>query len=563
MFLHINSVNLGLYFNSALISPANYIKSRNDDIQTKNTNNLLLSDKKWSKSTDCSLELVFTNTEITEILKNNISDGYFLFNKPLPLSRVKKVYFRTIEQCKIAVSSANTNAFLPEHLVEIVKIEDVESAIEYNNNHAKSEDLKLNNEIQKYNQFLGGAAFMRLGGENFMNYSPNYFSTFAFFNQLFASEFEKSNNSKIDKMYQGVFDCKDKWKKICPFLYSKKSILYEINEIASQRKLNITKENGIYNLNEISDDYIYILAILEDFAHSGKRRNTDGLVSLISQSEIKKAEGITLLYGLYNGYAGFRNKYVLRNGEEIKTVKFRLDSQIDYYTIESIYQYVFNNVTNNNFFQYLDSWILKQEYREIEGFETYKILDKQVIYTKKKTKFGEPGYFEDVILNYFDNNAISNSLATEISKWFNFPISIPKKDIEITIHNLVAPILKHELNRFYNQIVKDGEQIKSFVGNNEIDQIEQEYILEQQRLEEEIRQLNNENKRLREDISNQHNSKSAKGQNEYSSEQLNLKSIDELVIIAHEKGIKVPKKTKRETIITNILNAQKTLFGND
>ncbi len=87
MFLHINSVNLGLYFNTALISPANYIKTRREDIQTKNNNQLLLSDRKWSKTSDCSLELVITSIEYSEIKENNISSNYFLFNNPLPISR--------------------------------------------------------------------------------------------------------------------------------------------------------------------------------------------------------------------------------------------------------------------------------------------------------------------------------------------------------------------------------------------------------------------------------------------------------------------------------------------
>lgn len=560
IFLHINSVNLGLYFNTALISPANYIKTRSEDIQTKHNNQLLLSDRKWSKSSDCSLELAITSIEYSEIIKSDISTNYFLFNKPLPISRVKKIYFHSLEQSKIPVSSANTNAFVPEHLIDFVTKADIEEAVEFRRDDKHStKKLDLTKQIEKFNQFLGGAAFMRIGGANFMNYSPKYFSTFAFFNKLIGNEYEKSTNKKIDTTFHGVFECKDKWERFCPFLYSQKAIFDEIKRVTSQKKLNISKENGIYNLDKINDDYIYILAILEDFGHKGKRRNTDGLVSLLSVNKIKKAEGITLLYGLYNGYSGFRNKYVLQDGNITKTVKFRLDSKIDYYTIESIYQYVFNQMNNNNFFQYIDTWLPKRKTNNYQGFETYQILDQLVIYAKEKPKFGEKEYLENLITTSSIIANTTNIITNEIKKWFRFPFNIQQKELDNVIENTLSPVIKNSLNTIYSQIIKDTENNES---NSNIDQLEQDYILEQQKLETKIKELENENINLKDEIINTKNKpltlnfpETKTVVQEYTEHKLNKLTIKNLKLIAEEKKLKFDKKYKKADFVNLILNS--------
>ena len=50
-------------------------------------------------------------------------------------------------------------------------------------------------------------------------------------------------------------------------------------------------------------------------------------------------EGIALYYGYNRGYSVFSNSYGTSEDNK-QVVKFLLDSQLDYYTIESVYQYV-------------------------------------------------------------------------------------------------------------------------------------------------------------------------------------------------------------------------------
>ena len=107
----------------------------------------------------------------------------------------------------------------------------------------------------------------------------------------------------------------------------------------------------------------------------GKRKSVDDFISLLlsNRFSLERKEGLSLLFGMHNGYSNFRNLYKIKGYE--KTVKFKLDSMLDYYTIESIYQYVFNGKT----FNYIDNWCPQQKIKSREGYKTFRILDKLVI----------------------------------------------------------------------------------------------------------------------------------------------------------------------------------------
>ena len=86
------------------------------------------------------------------------------------------------------------------------------------------------------------------------------------------------------------------------------------------------------------------------------RKKLDDFFSFLVNSDFEpdRKEGISLMFGLNKGYTAFRNKYETEDLE--LEIKFRLESQLEYYTIESIYQYVFNGKTDNYNYEYLDGW---------------------------------------------------------------------------------------------------------------------------------------------------------------------------------------------------------------
>jgi hypothetical protein len=79
--------------------------------------------------------------------------------------------------------------------------------------------------------------------------------------------------------------------------------------------------------------------------------------------EIEKVEILLAIFGLYYGYSKIRAREAIDIEDDIfknllidnreKNIKFILNSKLDYVTIESIYQYVFNNKISDEEFDYL------------------------------------------------------------------------------------------------------------------------------------------------------------------------------------------------------------------
>jgi hypothetical protein len=131
--------------------------------------------------------------------------------------------------------------------------------------------------------------------------------------------------------------------------------------------------------------HLYELAILATYGER-KNKSVDNLVTDLVNGTIipEKVEDVTILFGLNNGYSKLRNKY--KGSVKNEDVKFRLESKLDYYIIESMYQFVFNGSKSNYKFDYIDSWCPVSKYKNtVKGYETFKILDTIVISKKKKT----------------------------------------------------------------------------------------------------------------------------------------------------------------------------------
>ena len=124
-YIPINSMNLAHYLGSGIIVPSLYIENKNVDIQDGFRNYLLLSSCKFTTETNCAVEIVL-NSE--EEVPQKISEKFYLFDMPLPLSRIKSIYFKNEEQ-KINTNFNITSgtAFIPEGLLKISKEESIDT----------------------------------------------------------------------------------------------------------------------------------------------------------------------------------------------------------------------------------------------------------------------------------------------------------------------------------------------------------------------------------------------------------------------------------------------------
>lgn len=234
---------------------------------------------------------------------------------------------------------------------------------------------------------------MSIAGNEYQNYPLNYFNTLANLNTIVKDEIT-NQSIEVNNNYEWAIIENDSFSKLHKAIYGDiKSDIVE--SFASKDNIKLEKNNGKYLLEKIDNSKTtYLVAILASYG-IGTRMTLDTFISdLVSNKFIaKKKEGIALIMGINKGYEAFRNKYKTSNFQV--DIKFKLDSQLDYYTIESIFQFVFNNKKNNSDFQYINSWCPKLNTKvSIKGIETYQVFDKTILYKKKKKMVSFKNYFK-------------------------------------------------------------------------------------------------------------------------------------------------------------------------
>ena len=191
-YFPIQSSSLAHYFGSAIIKPAKYFTNKPHDIQDTYNQFLLFTTKFGTTETDCCLEIVLTNDETNVLI--DVKNGWFLFDeKPLPITRIKKIYFSDREKLNITITNIKmSTAYVPEMLVELHRFDDNSSASIQLPPECNGVDQEDN--IVRFDKYLGALALMKTVGEPYMNYSPNYISTLSLFNSLINEQLGKCSN---------------------------------------------------------------------------------------------------------------------------------------------------------------------------------------------------------------------------------------------------------------------------------------------------------------------------------------------------------------------------------
>lgn len=425
-------MNLAHYLGSGIIVPSIYIENKNTDIQDGFKNYLLLSSSKFTRDTNCAIEIVLNSEEEAP---KKISENFYLFDMPLPISRIKGIYFKN-EEKKISSNFDITSgtAFIPDELLKISK-EDSIDIKELENVEYKPSERNWTDFLKQYDQILGGFSTMKISKEHFQNYPTHYFSTLGNINSLFRNILEKQN-IPIENSFQFAFTTEGKFKDFHNTIYS--DINYgEVQKYAEKDNVKLEVKNGIVQIERISENkQTYLVAILDSYG-KGKRKQVDSFISdLISGKFIEnKKEGLSLIFGLNKGYKAFRNKYKTQNFEV--DIKFHLDSKLDYYVIESIYQNVFNSLNDISSFKYIDSFFPdnKRGENKTSTYVTYQMLDKTIIWKLK-------------VLTPIEK--ILNKIAQKVRGWFPSFIEVKKNEIEF--------LFKEDIELFKKEIETDIEK---------------------------------------------------------------------------------------------------------
>lgn len=574
-YIPIKSANLAHYFVKGCICPSIYIKNRIDDIQSNFDSYLLLSTTKFTDNTNCSLEIVLNEND--EIVKK-IFDNFYLLDCVLPISRIKNIVFNDEQQKTNTVFNITAGAsFLPLNLIRVEQNSNPISLKELGSIKIEKSQNNWESNLNIFNRLLGGFAIMKIAKNEVENYSENYFDTLAIINRIIGNELKKQS-LKISDKYKWAIIKNGKHIQLNEMIFSTISEPI-LMAYAKDEGITIKKENGKYKLNS-KDEHskTYLISILASYGE-GTRMTIDNFISDLISNKFpeERKEGIGLIFGINKGYEILRNEYKTNNFQV--DVKFRMDSLLDYYTIETIYQYSFNDKICNGKFEYLDNWVSKfTKNIKSSNFETFTILDK-IIVTKKKDKIELPEFFKSCFQNS-SRDKIYQIIVSEINKFLpNYIIDKNTKEGIEYFKNLLENDLEKYSIEIFNQIksninieneIKNTESKLELINKIEVLQTEKKSIIESLNLKnEEIEKLKTE---LDLTKKSQINIKNIPGVENLEVEEEKVEVVNTENIVGEKllelKSEKVePKQTKKPTKKANTKKSKSsddlTMFPND
>jgi hypothetical protein len=461
-YVHISSQNVPHYFSLGLICPTILIENRNIDIQNNFCNEILISEKKWDKYLDCSIECVF----IDEINLKELGNGYYSYNSFIPLSRIKLIFFSNKKMMENIIWSTNeTASYLPDDLVRFErKIKEEISNIKINELEIKSRiEPELINNIEKFNKIIGGFAFSKLLRNNFIDpnltYSNSYFELYkSLLNEIETPHIENEN------LFNGLFNKKEsKWVRLKIHINKNISNDYVIKIALEKNIILKEKFNAIVFEKNIDDEEVYILSILATYGE-GKPKTIEDFITDLGNNNFstKFKETLTILLGFHLGYKKIRNYYNISKNNI--PVKFELVSTLDYYTIEHIYNFVNNDkdLFSRTKYQYLPIQNTEKNIIDNTKYFGYYICNSNIIISIIP-EFLSYIYIQNLIQKNatVNNNSIMEDYISSIYKIVEL-----NESKKISFKNLIYKSLREILENITEQIKLDYDHNKQLNKKN-------------------------------------------------------------------------------------------------
>jgi len=322
------------------------------------------------------LEIILTNNE-KENLKE-INSNVYLLDKPLPITRVKTIYVsnKKIDSVDMQKSLKNYNmGYISEKLFVTFpkgKKKFIQYFTEASNEHKADE---YNEKVLNYDKLMGLFASIKntnlyyINENNiYQNYSDNYFSIFYNYDEktIKVSKWieDKFYSSNIDKLFI---------KRLNSINYINEEFLTRVIEIVKEDEIKnklemlrddpLGKKRILASLKNYKEPIYYYISLLFIYGKKGSNSKYAFKDNIIEEISYEKAENALALFGLYYGYSSLpayeeihiedKEFQKITKGNEFN-IKFKLDSKLDYYLIESLYQYVFNSKKEGIQIDYLD-----------------------------------------------------------------------------------------------------------------------------------------------------------------------------------------------------------------
>ena len=227
--LQISTENIFGYFNRGILMPDKYMGNRTRrDIQSEYKNYLVFTKNKYIKTKEKQflLEVVLSKDEMSSLIKTNNED-VFLYSKPLPISRVFKIYYNEEEDIKdvTSLSKVGKDSPLINNHEKIKNFEKIENFDDFSLKDKINKEY--DSEINMYDKIMGMFAFMKntpLYYGHCANYSDNYFEALSVINKDIGKKISKNNKSL------NIFKSMIKNKSSDPFFNKLLNIIYSKEE---------------------------------------------------------------------------------------------------------------------------------------------------------------------------------------------------------------------------------------------------------------------------------------------------------------------------------------------
>lgn len=427
----VNISNIYDYFSRGLILPVKYISNRTtEDIQSKYPDYLVVSKGYLEELTDIQVIISITLNSIDVQNINRVGDILFL-DYPLPITRIKKIFVYDDEIKNQILSTAKTQnaGIIPERLFDSITINNRSKWLKQKTIKKSPVDNGRNevDNIKHFDRVLGMFAFMRNSeiyyankSESIANFSPYFFTAAGLINDKLKlqSEFYEINPTReatfrlllrldnptdkpvlpkiVNDLFAGeVFDKKYIERNQDEFIsnLSDKKYNKEIKTAISNLINPLGRSKAIPLLEESESKekaYFVILAYLHLYSQKGDQ---DLLKQKITtELPHSHAEICLALLGQYFGYQSLRNYEKIEISDpflrhpytdNLFPIKFQLNSELDYQLIESIYQFVFKNSSNDFYFEKLTEKINLPSFNDNYEVKSFTHFGKEIFSIKK------------------------------------------------------------------------------------------------------------------------------------------------------------------------------------
>jgi len=451
-YIHLQSDNLAHYLVKGVFCPTLFLSNRNKDIQDINNTYILFSEIKWNKQYDCSIEITITENELSRL--QEISKNYYISPDCFPISRLKQIYFSDKQRAETVIWNINNGAaFVPKWAVVFEQKSKKETA-ELNSNKIIEDNKEIKDIkelLKRYDRLMGGLSFIKVAllRSYFkgLDITLKHLTTLTNFNTYVENQLANQGIS-LDRGILNVFSPNS-----AIYRYLTKDITYEeVDNVGKKERQVVQKKFNAIQFDNINQNSLtYKLAMLHTYG-KGKVKSEKDLVSgLLSNVNIEAAEELALIYGLYNGYENLRNSYIMNNDEV--AIKFDLSDSLQLYTVESLFNFVFNNHKKSDEIEFLNNNSFNpNNNQKKENYKYFKFLNKEYAFEKERKK---------------DEDTLSATLLKTIKDWFKkYNKNIDDQALSDKLELIIIPEIKNTIINV--DLGKALEKTNLEVVNNEL-----------------------------------------------------------------------------------------------